>query len=92
MPALLTRMSSRLDLGDSGGDRIREVTSRCSALRRSHGCSELLRGGEIDVGDLNKCPGADEFFHGGFADAACAARDQGVAAIKAKAAAQWANL
>ncbi len=50
------------------------------------GGRERFSSGEVDVGDPDECAGASEFLHGGFADAAGAAGDEGDAFVETKCA------
>ena len=65
------------------------VTSRWRACAEPSGLGKSFGGGEVDVGDPDEGAGADEFLHGGFADAAGAAGDEGVAAFEAEGLRGW---
>ena len=84
MPALLTRMSRRSSLGDGGGDGCGAGYVEMERLGGADGFGQGFGGGDIDVGDPDEGAGADEFLDGGFADAAGAAGDEGVAAVETK--------
>ena len=71
------------DLGDGGGDgRGAGNVEWEGVCRGPDGVGEGFGGGEIEVGDPDGCACADEFPDGGFADAAGAAGEEGVAFVE----------
>ena len=73
-------------LGDGGGDGVGAGDVEVDGLGRAGGVGQGFGGRNIDVGDPDEGAGADQLADGGFADAAGAAGDQGVAAVETKGA------
>ena len=71
------------ELGDGGGDGCGAGDVELEGVGRgTDGLGEGFGGGEIEVGDPDGCAGTGEFLDGGFADAACAAGDEGVPVVE----------
>ena len=73
-----------VELRDGGGDGIGSGDVEVQRFGGADRAGQSFSGSVIDVGNPDECTGANEFLHGGFADAAGAAGDEGVPAIEAK--------
>ena len=72
------------DFGDSGGDGGGTGDVEVEEFGGGERGGEGFAGWNVDVGDVDEGPGADEFADSGFADAAGTAGDEGVAVVEAE--------